>query len=41
MGCNVHDVFFKIVVYRKKKHKKFKSIFYYDLKLLSFLKTKY
>jgi hypothetical protein len=42
MGYNVHDVLKKFVAYYTRKHKKkFKSIFGYDLKLLSFLKTKH
>jgi len=42
MGYNVHDVLKKFVAYYTRKHKKkIKSIFGYDLKLLSFLKIKH
>jgi hypothetical protein len=42
MGYNVHDVLRIVVFYYTKKHKKFKkSIFNYDLKLLSFQKMKH
>jgi hypothetical protein len=42
MGYNVHEVLRKILVYLyKKTFLKFKSIFGYDLKLLSFLKMKH
>jgi hypothetical protein len=43
MVYNVHDMLRKIVAYYKKKNLIFfkKSIFGYDLKLLSFLKTKH
>jgi len=42
MGYNVHEVLRKILVYLyKKTFKNFKSIFGYDLKLLSFFKMKH
>jgi hypothetical protein len=43
MGLNVHDMLRKIVVYHTRKHKnvKKKKKTGYDLKLLSFLKTKH
>jgi hypothetical protein len=42
MGYNVHDVLKKVVAYYIRKHTQIlKSNFGYDLKLLSFLKTKH
>jgi hypothetical protein len=42
MGLNVHDVLRKIVVYYTRKHKDVKKLkIGYDLKLLSFSKTKH
>ncbi len=42
MGYTVQDVLKIFIVYYTRKHKKkFKSIFGYDLKLLSFLKLKH
>jgi hypothetical protein len=41
MAYNVHDVLRRVVIYYTRKKKFKKSIFGYDLKLLSFLKMKH
>jgi hypothetical protein len=41
MGYNLHDVLRKVVAYYKIKHNIIKKKFGYDLKLLSFEKTKH
>ncbi len=41
MGYNVHDVLRKVVTYHQKNIKIKKINFEYDLKLLSFFKTKH